>query len=116
MTGVILSRARDVAEKFPFPRAPKAERDDFVHRGHGTGNMKFAQAIERQVELIRARNIYAAVHPVFMEEAPRIGDCYPLAATRNLVMVPFFHQRPACIPSRTSPRCWVSRKRWLPND
>jgi len=27
---------------------------------------------------------------VFMEEDPRIGDCYSLAATRLLVMVPFF--------------------------
>jgi sirohydrochlorin cobaltochelatase len=25
-----------------------------------------------------------------MEEEPRIGDCYQMAATRQLVMVPFF--------------------------
>jgi len=25
-----------------------------------------------------------------MEESPRIGDCYSLAATKNLVVVPFF--------------------------
>lgn len=25
-----------------------------------------------------------------MEEAPRIGECYALAQTRNLVVVPFF--------------------------
>jgi sirohydrochlorin cobaltochelatase len=30
------------------------------------------------------------VHPVFMEEEPRIGDCYGMAATRHIVMVPFF--------------------------
>ena len=34
--------------------------------------------------------IYAAVHPVFIEEEPRVGECYQLAQTRNLVMVPFF--------------------------
>ena len=48
------------------------------------------QAIERQVELIRAGKTYAAVHPVFMEEEPRIADCYTLAQTKNIVMVPFF--------------------------
>ena len=44
----------------------------------------------QQVELIRAQHLYAAVHAVFMEEAPRIADCYTLAPTKNLVMVPFF--------------------------
>ena len=34
--------------------------------------------------------IYADVHAVFMEEEPRIGDCYKLAQTKNIVMVPFF--------------------------
>jgi sirohydrochlorin cobaltochelatase len=27
---------------------------------------------------------------VFMEEEPRIAECYRLAETRNIVMVPFF--------------------------
>lgn len=91
MTEVILSRARDVQEKFPFPRAPKPKETTLFIAGHGTGNNENSRkAIERQVELIRARNIYAAVHPVFMEEEPRIGECYQLAATKCLVMVPFF--------------------------
>jgi sirohydrochlorin cobaltochelatase len=91
MTEVILRRAREVVEKFPFPRAPKPAETTLFIAGHGTGNNENSRkAIERQVELIRAKNIYAAVHPVFMEESPRIGDCYQLAATRNLVMVPFF--------------------------
>jgi sirohydrochlorin cobaltochelatase len=42
------------------------------------------------VELIRARGEYAEVHAVFMEEDPRIGDCYTMAQSRNIVMVPFF--------------------------
>ena len=59
--------------------------------GHGTSNNENSRkAIERQVEIIRARNIYGEVHPLFMEEEPRIGDCYSLASARNLVVVPFF--------------------------
>jgi sirohydrochlorin cobaltochelatase len=91
MTEVILSRAREVVEKFPFPREPKPKETTLFIAGHGTGsNENSRKAIERQVELIRAREIYAGVQPVFMEEEPRIGDCYKMAATRNLVMVPFF--------------------------
>jgi sirohydrochlorin cobaltochelatase len=91
MTGVLLARAREVVESHPFPRAPKPEETTLFIAGHGTGNNENSRkAIERQVELIRARNVYAAVHPVFMEEEPRIADCYALAQTRNIVIVPFF--------------------------
>ena len=48
------------------------------------------KAIERQAELIRAQKIYADVHAIFMEEEPRIGVCYSLAQTKNIVVVPFF--------------------------
>jgi sirohydrochlorin cobaltochelatase len=46
--------------------------------------------IEQQVELIRARGLYADAHAVFMEEDPRIADCFHLAKTRDLIVVPFF--------------------------
>jgi sirohydrochlorin cobaltochelatase len=42
------------------------------------------------VELIRGLKVYAEVHAVFMEEEPRISQCYDLAQSRNVVMVPFF--------------------------
>ena len=42
------------------------------------------------MELIRARNLYAASTRFFMEEEPRIADCYRLAHTKSLVVVPFF--------------------------
>jgi len=91
MTNVILARAREVVEKFPFPRLPKPKEITLFIAGHGTGNNENSRkAIERQVELIRPQNIYAHVHAVFMEEEPRIGDCYGLARTKNIVMVPFF--------------------------
>lgn len=91
MTKVIRSRAADIVKRFPFPRAPKPLETTLFIAGHGTERNKNSRvAIERQVELIRAQNIYAAVHAIFMEEAPRIADCYQIAPSRNLVVVPFF--------------------------
>ena len=91
MTEVLLARAREIVEKFPFPRAPKPAETTLFIAGHGTGqNENSRKAIERQVELIRARNLFAGVHAVFMEEDPRIGECYKLAQTKNMVVAPFF--------------------------
>jgi sirohydrochlorin cobaltochelatase len=91
MMAVLLARAADIVEKFPFPRAPKPAETALFIAGHGTGNNENSRkAIERQVELIRERQLYAEVHAAFMEEEPRIGDCYKLAQSKNIVMVPFF--------------------------
>ena len=91
MTGVILARAAGIVQQFPFPRAPKPADVTLFIAGHGTEkSAKSRKAIERQVELVRAQKIYADVHAVFMEETPRIGECYALAKSKNLVVVPFF--------------------------
>lgn len=91
MTRVILSRAAGVVAEFPFPRAPKPADITLFIAGHGTErNVNSRVAIQRQVEIIRAQNLYAAVHAVFMEEDPRIAGCHALADTRYCVMVPFF--------------------------
>ncbi len=91
MTRVILSRAAEIVKQYPFPRAPKPLETTLFIAGHGTErNTNSRMAIERQVELIRAQNIYAGVHAIFMEETPRIADCYSIALTKNLVVVPFF--------------------------
>ena len=91
MTEVLLARAREIVEQFPFPRAPKPAETTLFIAGHGTDrNENSRKAIERQVEWIRARNLFAQVHAVFLEEDPRIGDCYKLAQTKNMVVVPFF--------------------------
>ena len=91
MTKVLLARAAQIIEKHPFPRAPKPKETALFIAGHGTGNNENSRkAIEHQVELIRAMDEYAEVHAVFMEEEPRIGDCYTMAKARNIVMVPFF--------------------------
>jgi sirohydrochlorin cobaltochelatase len=91
MTQVILARAAEVVKQFSFPRAPKPAEITLFIAGHGTErNANSRKAIERQAELIRAQNLYAGVHDIFMEEEPRIGDCYAIAQTRNIVVVPFF--------------------------
>ena len=91
MTRVILARAAEVVKLFPFPRAPKPADITLFIAGHGTGrNADSRRSVEQQVELIRAQNLYAQVHAVFMEESPRIGECYELATTKNIVVVPFF--------------------------
>ena len=91
MTKVILSRAAGVVKQFPFPRAPKPADTTLFIAGHGTEkHANSRQAIERQAELIRAQDIYAGVHAVFMEEEPLIEDCHQIAQTKNCVVVPFF--------------------------
>jgi len=91
MTKVILSRADEIVKTFPFPRAPKNADITLFIAGHGTEkNENSRKAIERQVELIRAQKIYADVHAIFLEESPRIADCFQIAQTKNMVVVPFF--------------------------
>ena len=91
MAKVILSRADEVVKQFPFPRAPKPQDITLFIAGHGTEkNENSRRAIERQAELIGAMQIYAEVRAIFLEESPRIGECYALAQTRNLTVVPFF--------------------------
>jgi len=91
MTKVILARAKEVVNNFPFPRAPKPADTTLFIAGHGTGrNADSRKAVERQVELIRALNLYADVGAVFMEEPPFIKGCHEAAKTKHIVVVPFF--------------------------
>jgi len=91
MTIVLLARARDVVQQFPFPRAPKSKDITLFIAGHGTGRSdKSRKAVERQVELLRAMNLYAGVHAIYLQESPRIADCYQFTQTRDIVIVPFF--------------------------
>ena len=91
MTNVLLARAGGVVEQFPFPRAPKPKDITLFIAGHGTERSAQSRvAIEQQVGLIRAQNLYADVRAVYLDEDPRIKDCQATAATRNVVVVPFF--------------------------
>jgi sirohydrochlorin cobaltochelatase len=91
MTAVILARAREVVERFPFPRAPKPSDTTLFVAGHGTEqNARSREAVEHQAERIAATGEYAGARAVFLEEEPRVGSCYQLASTKHLVIVPFF--------------------------
>ncbi len=84
------ARRRDHSKNFLFPASRSRRNTTLFIAGHGTErNANSRKAIERQVELIRAQEIYAAVHAVFMEEEPRIVGCHLLAQTKYCVVVPF---------------------------
>jgi sirohydrochlorin cobaltochelatase len=91
MTTVVLDRARQIVAHYPFPRAPKPRETTLFIAGHGTEQSGHSRsAIDWQVEQVRAEKLYAAVHAVFLDEDPRIGECYRLCETKNMVVVPFF--------------------------
>lgn len=91
MTEVVLARAEDVVSRHPFPRAPRPPEISLFIAGHGTDrNENSRRAIEAQATRVGALNRYAMVQALFMEESPRIGDCYTLSTTRNIVVVPCF--------------------------
>jgi len=91
ITSVLLARAREVIERFPFPRAPATGDITLFIAGHGTEQEASSrESIEHQADQIRSRGIYAGVHALFLEEEPRISACYQLAQTKHIVVVPFF--------------------------
>ena len=91
MTTVILARAQEMADQFPFPRAPKPVDTTLLIAGHGTErHANSRKTVERQVELIHALNAYADVGAVFMEEEPFIKGCWQNVQTKNIIVVPFF--------------------------
>ncbi len=91
MTRILLARAESVVATHPFPAAPTPAETSLFLAGHGTDrNENSRRTVEAQAARIRNLSRYASVHAVFMEEEPRIDACYDLAATTNVVMVPFF--------------------------
>jgi sirohydrochlorin cobaltochelatase len=91
MTDALLARATNIVRAHPALPAPIPESTTLFIAGHGTErDGRSRLAIEHQVEQIRQRRLFAAVHPAFMLESPLIRDCWTLVATRDLIMVPFF--------------------------
>lgn len=87
MTGVLLNRAETVLEG---ERIDLSETCLFI-AGHGTSqNQNSTKIIHRQVELIRAKNIYGECRAFFMEQAPWMKDWPKLTAKKNVIVVPFF--------------------------
>ncbi len=91
MTEALISRSTETLRQYPFPFQAKDSETTLFIAGHGTGNnTKSREAIERQVQMIRDRNIFADAHAIYMEEAPFIAECYEMAETKNIIVTPFF--------------------------
>lgn len=86
MSGLLLRHAAEAA-----PDLDPANTTLFVV-GHGTGlNANSRRAIEDQVERIRESGSgHASVQAAYMEETPLIAEWDQLAATENVIVVPFF--------------------------
>lgn len=86
MTGLILRRAREVA-----PGVDPADAT-LIITGHGTGlNQNSTKAIKDQVDQIIAAGAgYHTVADAYMEEQPFIAEWDKMAATPNVIVVPFF--------------------------
>lgn len=91
MTRVLLARAQEIVQRFPFPRPPGPKDITLFIAGHGTDkNENSRRVVEEQVDRVRATKVYGGVECIFLEEEPRIESCYQMAQTRNLLIVPFF--------------------------
>lgn len=85
MTDVLLSRAREVAPDVDFSQAA------LLVLGHGTPlDARSSEAVEAQVEAVRARGIFAEVQGAFMETPPRIEDWRGITSRHDVIAVPFF--------------------------
>ena len=85
MTELLLKRAGEIA------RDVDPGETSLLIVAHGTDlNENSAVAAKRESERIRARDRYAAVLNVYMEEPPRVAEWRQLTKTPNVVVVPFF--------------------------
>jgi len=85
MTELLLHRAREVAPDVDPRQA------SLVIVGHGTSlNENSGLAVKEQVARIHARNDYAQVLGMFMEEDPFVTDWQSLTSSPSVIVVPFF--------------------------
>jgi sirohydrochlorin cobaltochelatase len=91
MTDVLLQRAAEVVASSGVPLHAPQESTCLMVIGHGTGlNENSTKIIYDQVELIRARHVYAECQATFMEQAPFIKDWQTLTQQPEVIAVPFF--------------------------
>ncbi len=91
VTEALLQRAREVVEAHPFPAKPAPAEISLFIAGHGTSQSPNNRlTIEGHARRIQELGLYAGVRAVFLEEAPRIGECYDLAQTQYIVLAPCF--------------------------
>lgn len=91
MQQVVLARVQEVLSQFPVEPPLALAQVTLCIVGHGTARDPNSRLAVHQVAAqIAALNQFAAVHAVYLEEEPRVTDCYRLARTRDIVVVPFF--------------------------
>lgn len=91
MTRIVLARAQEVLGEASGRRPPDLAEITLFLLGHGTGQEDNSRrSVEAQMEAIRRLGRFAAVHALFLEEEPRIPECYRIARTQHIVLVPFF--------------------------
>lgn len=91
MQEVVVSRAQEVLDRHPVQPPVQLRQVTLCLVGHGTAREAGSRkAVEEHAARIAALGRFAAVVALFIEEEPRVADCYRLAATRDIVVVPFF--------------------------
>lgn len=91
MREVVVARAEEVLARHPATPPAQLWRVTLCLVGHGTSREPGSRlAVEEHVGRIAALNRFAAVQALFIEEEPCVADCYRLAATPDMVLVPFF--------------------------
>jgi sirohydrochlorin cobaltochelatase len=91
ITSALLARAQTAFPMDSIHQPCRPSQTALFIAGHGTSRHENSRrSIEQQVERIRALQIYAEVHAVFMEEKPRIDEIYALTRKPDIIVVPFF--------------------------
>lgn len=91
MTEVLLKRAHDVVAMSRQEIACPRETACLFICGHGTSlNDNSTKIIHQQVEIIRARGLYADCQGVLMEQRPFVKDWRTLTDCPDVIVVPFF--------------------------
>jgi len=91
ITEIILVRAKQAVASSGTASHIPYSAIALVIAGHGTPlSADSRKSIERQVQLITGRQLFAEVHAAFLEEEPRIAEIHNLVSAPTMVVVPFF--------------------------
>lgn len=90
ITSIIRARIEESLSASP-PEGFALDQVSLFVAAHGTSrDARSRGAAERQARILRNSNRFASVHAVFLEEDPGVPDCYALARSPDVVVVPFF--------------------------
>ena len=91
LAGLVVERAEEVLDEFPFPRAPKRQEVELIIAAHGTArDPNSSRSAEEAASEIHQRRLFAGVHSLYLEEEPRISSFAEVVSAKKVVVVPFF--------------------------